>query len=173
MKLGSTSLHILAQKTQFAHLYEKGALPFYPTKNSGYFGTTPSNPYKFEDMDGIEYHLSIARILIEQGANLNAKNTKNETPLSVAMNNNHHHLVALLIEEGARFWLDTDSKGNNFFHYFGRLAAYISRYQPHCESETVRQAKFLSIANKIWSMVQSKLTENIDLSRIVSIYIID
>lgn len=159
----------MAQQTKFINLYPKGRTPFYAVKNPAYYFTDPE-PYEFEDMDGIEYILSIGRLLIKNGADLDAKNNSDETPLCTAMKKNNHHLVALLIESGAKFWLDADKDGNNFFHYFGSFTSAISRFQPHCGFDRTRQERLLKIANKIWSLVEKQLKAGVDIKSVVSAF---
>lgn len=46
-------------------------------------------------------HDDIAKMLIKNGANVNAKNSYNDTPLHVAAENGYDDIVNLLIENGA------------------------------------------------------------------------
>jgi ankyrin repeat protein len=120
-----------------------------------------------DDMDGIEYHIKLANLLIERGADLNIKNVKGETPLLTAMENGHYHLAATLLEAGSKFWIDTDEKGDNFFHHYGYLVARLGYFQPHCSEDAIRQERLISIANRIWNIIESKLTDEIDLKDFV------
>ncbi|KAI7902907.1 ankyrin repeat-containing domain protein [Cokeromyces recurvatus] len=122
------------------------------------------------DIEGIEYILKIARILIEAGSDLTIQNLEKETPLSTAMKHHNHFLVALLIDAGAKFWEDTYDKGNNFFHYFGKLAAYANSFQPHCEEDAIRQERFVNVAKMIWNTVEAKWMPDIRLINAINAF---
>ena len=46
-------------------------------------------------------HLNIVEFLVSHGANVNAKNNNNETPLHIAWKNGHKDIVEYLVSHGA------------------------------------------------------------------------
>jgi hypothetical protein len=107
-----------------------------------------------DQMEGIIYQLNLARLLIEHGADLDARNSDNETPLAVAMRNENNYLVASLIEAGSKFWIDVDLNNSNFFHYFGKIVSHVSGLQPHNDYFVHIRDRHLEIINKIWIAVE-------------------
>lgn len=124
-----------------------------------------------DDMDGINYQIKLAKLLIEHGANLDAKNLKNETPLATAMRNKNHSLVAVLIKAGSKFWLDSDEEGNTFLHYYATLAARTNSVRAHgFEENVVRRQRFEKAIQDIWQAAQNVIKKKgIDFEAIVSI----
>lgn len=122
-------------------------------------------------MDGINYQIKLAKLLIEHGANLDAKNLKNETPLATAMRNKNHSLVAVLIKAGSKFWLDSDEEGNTFLHYYATLAARTNSVRAHgFEENVVRRQRFEKAIQDIWQAAQNVIKKKgIDFEAIVSI----
>lgn len=163
-------MHTLAKNVQFVGLIPKKWTDFYgcQTTTSNFFGSTQTVIRDEDDMSGIDYHIKLAKLLIEKGADLHIKNVKGETPLLTAMKNEHYHLAATLIEADSKFWIETDKSGANFFHHYGYLIARLGEFQPHTAEDAIIQERFISIAKRIWNIVESKLTDEIDLKGIVS-----
>jgi ankyrin repeat protein len=162
-------MHTLAKNTKYNKLLPKQWSSFYPQKTPTYFRFWDHPTNLEDDMDGIHYHIRLAKLLIERGADLNIKNDKGETPLLTAMDNKHYHLAATLLEAGSKFWIDTDEKGNNFFHHYGYLISRLGYFQPHFSEDVVKQQRWIAIAKKIWDIIESKLTSEMDLKYIVSL----
>jgi len=66
-------------------------------------------------------HLEIVRLLLENGANVNALEHEDWTPLYYAANNGHYRIAKLLLEHGA----DKSIKDN----YKGRTALDVAKYR--------------------------------------------
>lgn len=129
----------------------KGFSKIYSVDSSYY----REDPVLYDRMEGIEYQLTLAKMLVEHGADLDAKNSENETPLVVAMLNRNNYLVAYLIEAGSKFWSDTTGvNGSNFFHYFGKFIARIAHYQPHYETYSIVRDRQLEAAKRIWNAIE-------------------
>lgn len=137
----------------------------------GYHVLKNAEAHARDDMDGIKYQLKLAKLLIEHGANLDAKNLKNETPLATAMRNKNHSLVAVLIKAGSKFWLDLDEEGNTFLHYYATLAARTNSVRAHgFEENVVRRQRFEKAIQDIWQAAQNVIKKKgIDFEAIVSI----
>lgn len=151
----------------------KNYISIYPEKKQGHgyhFMRFPENQPK-DDMDGINYQLDMAKLIIDYGADLEAKNLKNETSLAIAMRNKNHHLVALLIKAGSKFWVDVDNNGNTFLHYFAKLASRINSVRPHgFADEELRKKRFIDVIQDIWQAVQVVIQEKrIDFKEIVNL----
>lgn len=162
----------MAASTVFSKLIPKGYQSIYPEKKQGYSFHALKNaePYSQDDMDGIKYQLDMAKLLIEHGADLDAKSLKNETPLATAMRNKNHSLVAVLIQAGSKFWLDVDEEGNTFLHYYAVLAARINSIRAHgFEESMVRRQRFEKAIQDVWHAAQKALTiKRIDFKELVS-----
>ncbi|KAL7332977.1 hypothetical protein PS15p_201946 [Mucor circinelloides] len=169
---GCTSLHHLAANTTFAKLLPKNYQSIYPEKMQGYGYHVLKNAeaHARDDMDGIKYQLKLAKLLIEHGANLDAKNLKNETPLATAMRNKNHSLVAVLIKAGSKFWLDLDEEGNTFLHYYATLAARTNSVRAHgFEENVVRRQRFEKAIQDIWQAAQNVIKKKgIDFEAIIN-----
>ncbi|KAK4515576.1 uncharacterized protein ATC70_010527 [Mucor velutinosus] len=169
---GYTSLHHLAANTAFAKLLPKGYQCIYPEKKQGYGYRVLKNTtgHAQDDMDGINYQLDMAKLLIEHGADLDAKSLKNETPLATAMRNKNHSLVAVLIKAGSKFWLDVDEEGNTFLHYYAVLAARINSIRAHgFEENIVRRQRFEKAIQDVWQAAQDVIKEKgIDFKEIIN-----
>lgn len=170
--LGYTSLHHLAANTAFAKLLPKGYQSIYPEKVQGYGYQVLKNAeaHAQDDMDGIKYQLDMAELLIEHGADLDATNLKNETPLATAMRNKNHSLVALLIKAGSKFWLDVDEEGNTFLHYYAVLAARINSIRAHgFEESVVRRQRFEKAIQDVWQAAHTVIkNKRINFKELVS-----
>lgn len=128
------------------------------------------NPIKHDDIEGVDYQNTLVNLLVEHGANLNAKSLSNETPLAMAMRLKNHHLVATLIKLGSRFWTDVDKNRNNFFHYFGEYAGFINGLQPHNELDIIVKERHINNAKQMWESVElNSVNHMIDIERIVSV----
>ncbi|CEP17999.1 hypothetical protein [Parasitella parasitica] len=169
---GSTSLHRLAANTTYAKLLPKDYRSIYPEKKQGYgyHAMSSAKGHPKDDMEGIKYQLDMAKLLIDHGADLNATNLENETPLATAMRHKNHSLVALLIKKGSKFWHDTDKEGNTFFHYFATLAARVNSMRPHgFEENEIKRQRFVDAAETIWQAVQAVVeTKKLDFEDIVN-----
>lgn len=161
----------MAANTAFAKLLPKGYQCIYPEKKQGYGYRVLKNTtgHAQDDMDGINYQLDMAKLLIEHGADLDAKSLKNETPLATAMRNKNHSLVAVLIKAGSKFWLDVDEEGNTFLHYYAVLAARINSIRAHgFEENIVRRQRFEKAIQDVWQAAQDVIKEKgIDFKEIV------
>lgn len=113
-------------------------------------------------MDGIEYQLSVAKLLVQHGANLNAKNSDGETPLALAIRGANSYLVAYLVKAGSKFWIDADKDGRTLFHYIGKLASHVSQMQCHNEDLKVARERHLEALKQIWSAVDKLSSAHMD-----------
>lgn len=160
-------MHTLVSDTTYAKYLPKGWEMFYSGANAYY----QTEEIKYDNMEGVEYQKTLAKLLINRGADLNIKSSINETPLATAMRLGNHHLVAMLIEAGAKFWIDTDEKGNNFFHYFGNYAAFINGLQPHYDLDVLVKERHEDIAKRVWASVDlNSISHMLDIEKIVSTY---
>lgn len=122
-------------------------------------------------MDGIEYQLSVAKLLVQHGANLNAKNSDGETPLALAIREANSYLVAYLVEAGSKFWIDTDKDGCTLFHYIGKLSSHVSQMQCHNEDLKVARDRHLKALKQIWNAVDNlSATYMYEIRKIVSLH---
>lgn len=137
-------------------LRPKGWETFYPVPTSYHM----YEEVVYDDLEGVAYQETFVKLLIDYGANLNIKNAENETALAIAIRVGNHHLVLFLIQAGAKFWVDTDKNGNNFFHYFGDLVSSINGLQPHYDLDIVIKERFMEVARNIWTSVLSRSTSH-------------
>lgn len=164
----------MAANTTYTALLPKNYVSIYPEKKQGYgyHVVRSAKDQPKDDMDGIKYQLDMAKLLIDHGADLDAKNQKNETSLATAMRNKNHHLVAVLIKAGSKFWIDVGNNGNTFLHYFAKLASRINSVRPHgFADEELRRQRFIDAIQDIWQAVQVVIQEKkVDFKDIVSLY---
>lgn len=168
---GDTVMHSLVSITTYCNYYPKEWKPYYvddEAKYAGYRATATLKSTDEDDMTGVNYHLDVGRMLLEKGADINVLNNHGETCLSVAMKAENHYLVAFLIENGARYWSDADRDGNNFFHYFGKLAATIDHLQPHRPVDETQKERFIQAADKVWKSVNKSKPDMEKLNETVS-----
>lgn len=165
---GDSSLHTLASNLTYNKCLPKGWEQFYPFK-SVYDKNRNSNPLKEDDIEGIEYKATLAKLLIEYNADLSIKNARQETPLITAMGNENYHLAATLLEAGAKFWEGADKDGNNFFHFYGKFISYVSALQPHYDLDVLRKERLLLAVNRIWNAIESNFAlDMVEIEKIVS-----
>lgn len=158
-------MHTLVSDTSFAKQLPKEWQTFYPNKST----YNQPEPLKHDENEGAVYQKTIVELLIKHGADLNMISSMNETPLAMAMRLNNHYLVATLIKSGARFWMDVDSNGNNFFHYFGAYTAFINGLQPHYDLDILVRERHKEIAQQMWTSVELNSTSHmLDIENTVS-----
>ncbi|KAI8979262.1 ankyrin repeat-containing domain protein [Mycotypha africana] len=157
---GNSSLHLLAMDESYVLLQPKGWFSIYPTKLEGYQNIGQEATVKtLDDICGIEYQIEIAKMLLKSKADMYLRNRQNETPFICAMANNHHLLVATFLEAGYNF-LDssTDVKGNNFYHYFGKLVAFVNSLRAPQEFDSIVKTRFIDVTKRIWRSIENALS---------------
>jgi hypothetical protein len=110
----------------------------------------------------IEYQQKVARLILEAGANVNAVNAAKNTPLAVAMANQNYSMVALLIENGAKYWSDVDDNGNTFYHGLLYGSAQLDNVRLDEKLKTIDWEKYSTIQSRyvesissIWDAIQA------------------
>ncbi|KAI8983506.1 hypothetical protein BDB01DRAFT_126676 [Pilobolus umbonatus] len=151
---GYTALHTLATIETFKRYRPAEWFSFY--KSPQLLGSKEKKKLASDDMDGIEYLLSIGGLFLKSCVNINIKNNKGETPFATAMFHGNHSLVLLFMQSGANFCVDRDRDNNGFFHYFGKLLAQVDSIQPHNNLYALMKSRYVEVIESIWQVVKNK-----------------
>lgn len=163
--IGNTAMHTLVSINSFNKL-KKSSRTVYAVNTSHYNESLETQ----DMMNGVEYQLSIAKLLVQHGANLDAKNSDKETPLALAIREGNSYLTAYLVEAGSKFWIDVDMSGCTLFHYIGKLASYVSQIQCHNDDLKVEHERHLEALGQIWDAVDKLSSVHMDeIRNIVSL----
>ncbi|KAI8333682.1 ankyrin repeat-containing domain protein [Chlamydoabsidia padenii] len=143
---GNTVLHSL----MMANYYNKHLLK--RSKTSGFLA---------DDQVCIEYQQRVVRLILDAGADINAVNVSKNTPLALAMASQNFHMVALLIEQGAKYWSDVDNNGNTFFHGLLYGTAQLDNVRLDEKGEItwdkldIIQSRYVESISSIWDTIQA------------------